>query len=86
MAPLIRLIVINIIFAVVARRYSFSFVVVLIIAIFFCINIAFCSIICISGKCIIITINDLATEHHIFCCTVVHFQIVKKFQHNLLVS
>ena len=76
MAPLIRFIVINIVFAVVARlSFCFSFF-VLIAAIFSCINITFCSIICIGGKCIIVTIIDLATEHQIFCLIGINICII----------
>ena len=67
MVPLVRLIiVISIVFAAIVIRLIFF---VCIIAIFSFINIAFCSSICIGGKCIIITIIDLAAEHRIFCLT-----------------
>ena len=77
MAPLIiRFIVINIVLAAVARRFfCFSFF-VLIIAIFFSINITFCSIICIGGKCIVITIINLATDNLLFCIVGINICII----------
>ena len=73
MAPLIRLIVINIVFPVVVIR-----LIAILIAIFFFffINITFCSIICVGGKCIVITIIDLAREHQISCLISINICII----------